>query len=213
MLLVDVDSSPRTDMDSSQMDSLPRTDSESTPPRLDSDSVSQADSVPRTDSDPTLSDGQFGASGGVRLRFVIPNICALKSQMEVLAIWWVDVDSSPRTDVDSSCRTDLTSRVEVLAIWRADVDSSSRTDVDSSCRTDSTSRVEVLAMKGTKFPYTNLRLPAGIIFGKDLERSPTGSGWKRNQCVRIISIDSDGDHEFDANTTSRTQRSLYTEGC
>jgi len=61
-----------------------------------------------------------------------------------------------------------------------DSDSAPRSDSDSASRadSDSTPRVEVSPIwKET---------PAGTIFGRDLEWSPTGSGWKRNQWILQI---------------------------
>jgi len=108
----------------------------------------------------------------------------------------VDVDSSPRPDVGSS-RTDSLPRSDSIPRSdsmprRSDSDSDStprRSDSDSAPQaysdstprrldSDSAPRVEVLAIwKET---------PAGMIFGRDLQRSPTGSGWKRNQWILQI---------------------------
>ena len=83
--------------------------------------------------------------------------------------WRSDSDSTPRADSYSTPRADSNSIPQ-----RSDSDSTPQTDSDS----DSTLRVKVLSIwKNT---------PAGMIFGRDLEQSPTGSGWKRNQWILQI---------------------------
>ena len=78
-----------------------------------------------------------------------------------------DSDSTPQlSDLDSASRANSIPRAD--SIPQADLDSTpQRSDWDSVPR--------VAVLENWKETLANM------IFGRDLERSPTGSGWKRNQ--------------------------------